>query len=439
MPAPERYKKAVPEMIAIWEAGGTFNAQTRVWGAQIEARSELYGKPPADRVPVILRALELTPEEVEELNEPVGHETNKLLRKVQSRPELTPEDANEIHRGNTSSDILDTSLALQIIDSLSVVDSDFSNLANSLGEAAIKYRNTQQVGRSHGQHALPQVFGRQIVGWFSEVKRGQERIERAKKVIAFGKNSGEIGTHVFIEPEVEELALKKLGLEPDEAPTQIISRDRHAEVLSLMAVNAGTLGRIALNIRLLSLTEVGEVREPFDKVGSSAMPHKRNPEKAERQDGLARINRGAALEELESMELWLERDISHSSTERFTFSDSFSALSYSARLSQEIIDGLVVYPEKMLENLNSSFGVIYSPGLLNALLDAGPGTRTEYYKLVQGLAHKAKDEKTPLLELVIKNREIIRLLGEEKIKQLFDPEFYLRNIDVAYRRVGLIK
>ncbi|HMS22949.1 MAG TPA: adenylosuccinate lyase [Candidatus Levybacteria bacterium] len=443
MPAPERYKKAVPEVTAIWESGGTFKAQTDVWGAQIEARSELFGKPPASRVPVIKKALELTPEEIEILNEPVGHETNKLLRLVQSRPELTPEDANEIHNGGTSSDVLDTSLSIQIRESLDVVAHDSDSLEKTLGATAIKHRKTLQIARSHGQHAVPHVFGRQVLGWYAEVKRGRERIKRAREVISVGKLSGEVGTHVFIPPEVEELALEKLGLRPDESPTQVISRDRHAEVVSLMAVNAGTLARIAMNIRLLSISDVGEVREPFDEKnqqGSSAMPHKRNPEKAERISGLNRRIRSAAAEELDAMILFLERDISHSSTERFTFSDSFSALSYAYRLTNEIMSDLVVDEQKMLENLNSSYGQIYSPRLLNELLNSGKGgTRTEYYELVKGLAHKAKDTKTSLLELVLDNDLIVEALGKEKINELFDPEFYLRNIDVAYKRAGLIK
>lgn len=440
MPAPERYAGAVPEMRAIWEPRGYFKAQLRIWEAQSEARHELYGEPTTEQLGEIKGALILGPEDIERLNIAKGHETNKLLRTVQAR--LSPEAGNFIHRGNTSFDVLDTSLAMQTIESLSLVRTDFSALHDSLKELALKHRETLQVGRTHGQHAIPQTFGRQVVGWYTEVGRGLERIDRAKEVIAVGKISGEIGTSVYIPPELEERTLQKLGLKPDEAPTQVISRDRHAEIMGLLAVNAGTLARIAVNIRLLAQTDVGEAREPFDEAtqqGSSAMPHKRNPELTERIVGLNRIVRNQPQAELDAMLLWFERDISNSATERYTFPDMFETILYMSRLTREVVDGLVVNDARMLENLNRTNGAIYSPRLLNELLATGQFSRTDAYELVKRLAHQAIDEERPLFDLAIGNEHIVAALGAEAVANLFNPDFYLQNIDVAYRRAGLIE
>lgn len=437
MPLPTRYSNQVLEMHEIWEPAGYFKFQLKIWEAQCEARHELFDKPSVIELSEIKKALKLSPDEAVSLLEAKGHETNKLLRLMQEK--LSKEAGNYLHRGNTSSDVLDTSFSLQILESLNLLENDFRILTESLKKLSLKYKKTLQVGRSHGQHAVPQTFGRQVLGWYAEVLRDIKRIESAKKVIAVGKCSGEIGTNVFIEPEVEHLALKKLGLSVDEAPTQVISRDRHAEVLSLMAVNAGTLERIATNIRLLSITDVGEVREPFEKTtqqGSSAMPHKRNPELSERVCGLARVIRSAANSELNSQALWFERDISHSSVERFSFPDVFEGLSYAVKLVSEIMEGLVVYEDKMLTNLNSTYGAIYSPRLLNALIEKGM-SRTDAYELVKSLAQQAMDEKTQLSDLVLQNEKVNELLPEGIITELFNVEFYLKNIDQAYNRLGL--
>lgn len=439
MPLPKRYAREVPKMVKIWEPAGYFDAQSKIWLAQSEARHELYGKPTAKQLEEIRAALALNPEDINALNEAKGHETNKLLRKVQGK--LSPEAGNFIHLGNTSSDVLDTSLSLQIIKSLGLIRDNFSKLGESLASLALEHRGTLQVARTHGQHGIPQTFGRQVLGWYEEVQRGIERTARAKEVISFGKTSGEVGTNVFIEPEVEERALAKLGLRPDDAPTQIVSRDRHAEVVALMAVNGATLARIATNIRLLGETDIGEVREPFDpeaQQGSSAMPHKRNTELTERVVGLNRRIRSTVGEELDAVISWLERDISHSSTERFTFPDLFGCLSYAAELTTFVADGLVINADKMLKNMDKTYGSIYSSRLLNALLDTGQISRTEAYELVKGLSQTAMDTETPLLKLVSDNPIIAKLLKPDQLPELFDPSFYLRNIAVAFKRAGLI-
>lgn len=439
MPIPIRYAEQIPDIVKIWEPEGYFRTQTKIWEAECEARHELYGNPTAKQLKLIKSALRLTTKDIITLREGKGHETNKLLRTIQSR--LSPDVGNFIHLGNTSSDVLDTSISLQIIESLNIVGNDFNQLEKSLKKLALKHKETLQIGRTHGQHAIPQTFGRQVAGWYAEVKRGVERIDRAKKIIAFGKLSGEIGTHVHIEPKLEKRSLAKLGLSPDEASTQIISRDRHIEVVGLMITNSSTLARIAENIRHLAMTEIGEIREPFEGLthpGSSAMPHKRNPELSERIIGLDRVIRSKVTEESEASRTLLERDISHSSTERFVFPDIFESLLYATRLARFIIDNLEVFPDRMRENLNMTHGVIYSPRLLNALIDTGKYTRTQAYDLVRNLAQKAIDEKIELRDLTLSDSIIKTLLKTKEIEELFNPKFYLKNIDVAFERAGII-
>lgn len=439
MPAPIRYAEQIPDMVKVWEPQGYFLAQTKIWKAQSEARNELYGKPSTKQLKQIRSALKLTADDINKLSEAIGHETNKLLRTIQGR--LSPETGNFIHLGNTSTDVLDTSLSLQIIESLNIVKKDFNGLGNSLKKLALKYKNTFQIGRTHGQHAIPQTFGRQVVGWYAEVKRGMERIDHAKKIIAVGKLSGEIGTHVHIEPELEKRTLAKLGLVPDEASTQIISRDRHVEIVGLMVTNSNTLARIAENIRHLAMTEIAEVREPFTGLtpaGSSAMPHKRNPELSERIIGLDRVVRSKLIEESEASRTLLERDISNSSTERYVFPDLFENLTYATRLTKFIIDNLEVFPDKMRENINMTYGAIYSSRLMNALIDTGKSSRAKAYDLVKKLAQKTIDQKLNLEDLALNDPYIKKLLKTADIEELFDPKFYLRNIDIAFERTGLI-
>lgn len=439
MPAPIRYREQIPDIVNVWEPEGYFRMQTKIWEAQCEAQHELYGNPTAKQLKQIKSALKLTTKDIINLQEAKGHETKKLLLAIQGR--LSPETGNFIHLGNTSGDVLDTSLSLQIIESLNILKNDFNQLEKSLKKLALKYKETLQIGRTHGQHAIPQTFGRQVISWYAEVKRGIERIDRAKKIIAFGKLSGEIGTHVFIDPKLEEKALKKLGLNPDEAPTQIISRDRHIEVAGLMVVNSSTLARIAENIRHLAMTEIGEIREPFEgstPAGSSAMPHKRNPELSERIIGLDRIIKSTITEESEASRTLLERDISHSSTERYVFPDLFENLIYITRLTEFIIDNLEVFPDKMRENLDMTHGSIYSSRLLNALIATKKYSRSKAYHMVRKLAQKAIDDRIGLKDLVLNDSNIKTVLKAKEIEELFNPQFYLKNIAVAFKRTGII-
>lgn len=437
MPLPKRYAQEVLDVIKIWEPEGYFNAQAKIWLAQCEVRNELYGKPTNEELAQIREALKLNSEDMKHLIAAKGHETNRFLRLIQER--LPDQVGNYVHKGNTGSDVLDTSLSLQIIESLNIVKQDFNDLSQSLKKLAIEHKNTLQIGRTHGQHAIPQTFGRQVLGWYAEVRRGIDRADKAIDAISYGKCSGEIGTNVFIEPKLEEKTLAKLKLKPDEAPTQVISRDRHAEVTGLMAVNSKTLSRIATNIRLLTMTDIGELSEPFEKEaqeGSSAMPHKKNPELDERVSGLSGWIVQAASAELDAMVLWLERDISHSSTERFVFADIFGGLSYSARLLKKVIDGLIVHPDRMLENLNRTFGSIYSPRLFNSLMDKGM-SRTQAYELVRNLAQRAMTGKIQLKQLAAEDPQITKALTKAELESVFDRKFYLKNIDIAYKRLGI--
>ncbi|MDO8658111.1 MAG: adenylosuccinate lyase [Candidatus Levybacteria bacterium] len=439
MPAPLRYAKQIPDVVKIWESEGYFLTQVKIWEAQSEARHELYGKPTAKQLKQIKTSLKLTKSDIENLQEAKGHETNKLLRIIQSR--LSSEVGNFIHLGNTGSDVLDTSLSLQIIESLNIIRNDFEQLGKSLGKLALKHRNTLQIGRTHGQHAIPQTFGRQVIGWYAEIKRDIERVDRAKKTISFGKLSGEIGTHIHIEPELEKLALEKLGLKPDEAPTQIIGRDRHIEVVGLMVIISGTLSRIAENIRHLAMTEVGEVREPFygsSHPGSSAMPHKRNPELSERIIGLDRAIRSEFMGESEASRTLLERDLSHSSTERYVFPDIFENLTYTVRLTKFIIDNLEVFPDKMIKNLDTTHEAIYSSRLMNALIETKKKSRLQAYELVRKLVQQTIDQQKNLSIIALETKQITDILNKKDVEKIFDPNFYLKNIEVAFKRTELI-
>jgi len=439
MPAPIRYAEQIPDVVKIWEPEGYFRTQTKIWEAQCQARHELYNKPTAKQLKLITSALELTRKNIKTLQEAKGHETKNLLRTVQGN--LPSEIGNFIHLGNTGSDVLDTSLSLQIIESLEIVKNDFDQLKESLKKLALKYKDTLQIGRTHGQHAIPQTFGRQVAGWYAEIKRGLERVDRAKRTISIGKCSGEIGTHIFIEPKLEELALKKLGLKPDEASTQIISRDRHVEVVALMVANSNTLARIAENIRHLTMTEIGEVLEPFEgstHPGSSAMPHKRNPELSERIIGLDRVIRSKLIEESEASRTLFERDLSHSSTERYVFPDVFENLIYATRLTKFIIDNLEVFPNKMLKNLDLTHGLIYSSRLMNAIIETGKYSRTEAYDLVKKLSQQTIDQEVDLKTLALNEKKISNILQKDEIGKLFDPKYYLKNIYVAFKRTGIL-
>jgi adenylosuccinate lyase len=341
-----------------------------------------------------------------------------------------------LHLCLTSSDILDTAFALQMKEALELVIKDLDALMEVVKERALQYKNTVMIGRSHGVHAEPITFGLKLLTWYSELKRDRERLKVALRDISYGKISGAVGTFANVPPWVEERALMRLGLLPDPVSTQIIQRDRHAFVFTCLAILAGTLERIAVEIRHLQRTEVLEAEEPFSKgqKGSSAMPHKKNPVGAENISGLSRLMRAHALAALENMALWHERDISHSSVERIIGPDAFILADYALFRMKNIVGGLVVHPDKMLENLNITKGLIFSQQVLNALSKKAL-PRQKAYELVQRNALKVWETGEDFKGLLLKDGEVLSYINREEIEELFDLNKHLCHVDYIFKRV----
>ena len=338
-----------------------------------------------------------------------------------------------VHHGLTSSDVVDTALSLQIQDAGKLVLAGLDRCLDAVVEQAERHRNTICIGRSHGIHAEPTTFGWKLAGWAFELDRARGRVAQALETNRVGQLSGTVGTYAQLEPEVERIACDRLGLEPDPLSTQVIARDRHAELLSALALAATSLERFATEIRHLARTEVREVEEPFAKgmKGSSAMPHKRNPKVAERICGLARVVRANALVGMENVPLWHERDISQSSAERIVVPDSFLAVDYMLDRFHWIVEGLVVYPERMRRNLDSSHGLFFSHRLLLALVESGLA-RNDAYRAVQTHAMRAWEEETDFVELVRADRE---LAGRVDLDTVFDLDSTVRHVEAVFDRL----
>jgi adenylosuccinate lyase len=343
-----------------------------------------------------------------------------------------------IHLGLTSSDVLDTALSLQIQEASDILSEDLRNLESVLAELAVRYKHTLTIGRTHGVHAEPTTFGHKLAVFVAQVRRDGQRLEHARDELRVGKLSGAVGTHANLPAAVEESALDRLGLRPAEAATQILQRDRHAQFVSTLAVIAATLEQQATEIRALQRTEVGEAFEPFSsgQQGSSAMPHKRNPELCERVCGLARLLRGHAVTALDNVALWHERDISHSSAERIILPDSCIALDYMLDLLTGIYDGLEVCPDALTRNLELTHGLIYSGQVLLALVESGMA-RGEGYDIVQEAARKVWAGEGELHSHLAADPRVTERLSAEQLASLFDPKYHLRGIEVAFARLGL--
>ena len=341
-----------------------------------------------------------------------------------------------LHYGLTSSDVLDTALALQLRDAGALITTGLERALASVVRLAEAHRGTVCIGRSHGIHAEPTTFGWKLAGWAFELDRARVRLEHALETCRVGQFSGTVGAYAGIDPEVERVACERLDLEPDPASTQVIARDRHAELLAALAVCASSLDRFATEIRHLARTEVREVEEPFaaGNKGSSAMPHKRNPKVAERISGLARVVRAAALVGFENVPLWHERDISHSSAERVVIPDAFLALDYMLDRFRWLVDGLVVYPERMERNLWTSHGLFFSHRLLLALIESGV-ERGEAYRLVQGEAMRAWEEERDFRDLVRAQPAITAHLDPPALDNVFDLAATVANIDTVFDRL----
>ena len=344
--------------------------------------------------------------------------------------------ARWLHFGLTSSDVLDTALALQLREACTVVLTDLDALARAVHDRAEEHRHTPMIGRTHGVHAEPMTFGLKLALWFDEIRRDRERLERARAAISVGKISGAVGTYAQLDPEIERAVCEQLDLSPARVASQVIQRDRHAELSSALAIVGASLETFALEVRGLQKTEIGEVEEPFaaGQKGSSAMPHKRNPIGCEQITGLARLLRANAMAALENVALWHERDISHSSVERVILPDSFCALDHMVRRFTRIVEGLVVHPERMLENLARSRGVVFSGTLLLELARKGIA-REDAYRWVQRNAMRSHDEQADFKTLLLGDPDVSGVLRREEIEQAFDITVQLRHVDAIFERV----
>src|SRR5947209_5886972 len=420
-------------MARIWSDESKLARWLDVELAALEAWSEVGAIPAEDVAAIRDHAHVPTPERVAEIERVTDHDTAAFVDAVTEQ--LGPE-GRWVHFGLTSSDVVDTALSLQIRDAGRVVVAGIDRALALVAARAEEHRQTICIGRSHGIHAEPTTFGWKLAGWAFELDRARTRVIAALEANRVGQLSGTVGTYAQVEPEVERLACERLGLEPDPLSTQVIARDRHAELLSALALCATSLERFATEIRHLARTEVREVEEPFGKgmKGSSAMPHKRNPKVAERICGLARVVRAAALVGFEDVPLWHERDISQSSAERVVVPDAFLALDYMLDRFCRLVDGLVVHADRMRANLDLSHGLVFSHRLLLALVDSGLG-RDEAYRLVQRHAMRAWDDERDFRELVGADSEIARRLGPEGLAGVFDLDASIRHVDVVFERL----
>ena len=427
----ERYSR--PQMKKIWSDKNKFDQWLRVEIAACEARAELGQIPREDVVKIRKASYNLN--RIAEFLKVTHHDMTAFLNSV---AESLGTESRFIHLGLTSSDVMDTALSLQLTQAADILTKDVAELISVIENKAVEHKYTIMMGRTHGVHAEPITFGLKMALWTEEMKRNAQRLAEAKKNISVGKISGAVGTYATVPPQVEKIACAKLGLAPAPISSQIIQRDRHAQFLTALAIIASSLEKFATEIRGLQRTEVREVEEPFEEgqTGSSAMPHKRNPELCERICGLARLIRGHALTSLENIALWHERDISHSSTERIILPDSCLALDYMLSIFTSIMKGLKVYPENMRHNIELSRGLVFSQRVLIALINKGL-TREEAYKMVQGSAMKAWEEKKDFLSLLEADRRIAAHLSKAELNSIFDYGYYLKHVDEVFERLGL--
>ncbi|WP_027718151.1 adenylosuccinate lyase [Desulfovirgula thermocuniculi] len=428
----ERY--ALPEMKAIWSAENKFRKWLEVEIYACEAMAELNLIPREAFLQIKERA-RFDVRRIEEIEAVVNHDVIAFLTCV---GEYVGEAARYIHLGLTSSDVVDTALAVLMKEAGEQILRRLERLRETLLEKAREHRYTLMIGRTHGVHAEPTTFGLKMLLWVAETERNMERVRRAIEVIAVGKISGAVGTYAHVDPRVEEHVCRRLGLRPARVSTQVLQRDRHAEYLSAMALVGCSLEKFATEIRNLQRTDILEVEEPFGRgqKGSSAMPHKRNPITAERISGLARVLRGNALAAMENVALWHERDISHSSVERVIIPDSTTLLDYMLHKMTWIVKNLQVYPENMRQNLARTRGLIFSQRVLLALVEKGL-SRERAYELVQRNAMRSWQEKADFRALLEGDAEVAARLSREELAALFDESFYLRHVDEIYRRFGL--
>ena len=421
-------------MGALWSDEAKYARWLRVELAVCEAQAR-RGVIPADALARIRARARVDAARISEIEARVRHDVIAFLTNLE---EAIGEDSRFVHVGLTSSDVLDTALALTLVEAADRLVAGLDRLREVLRTLALRHRDTLTVGRTHGVHAEPTTFGLKVLGWWAEAARNRERLVRARETVRVGKISGAVGNFAHVPPAVEDEVCRALGLEPAPVSTQIVQRDRHAEFVAACAIAGGSLEKIAVEIRGLQRTEILEVEEPFaeGQKGSSAMPHKRNPVACEQVSGLARVLRAHAGAALEDIALWHERDISHSSVERIILPDATILLDYLLAHTTWILEGLRVDPERMRENLERSYGLVYSQRVLLALTDAGLA-RQAAYELVQRNAMRAWEERRSFRECLEADAEVTRHLAPEVLKAAFDPAWYLRHVGAVYRRLGL--
>lgn len=428
----ERY--SLPKMSAIWQDEFKFKTMLKIEILTLEALAR-EGKIPSGVVRRIKKKAKFNLAKIKKIEEKTQHDVVAFLNNI---AQYIGADAKYLHLGLTSSDLLDTTLGVQSREAASILIDDLNKLLILLAKKAKRYKEMVCIGRTHGVHAEPVTFGLKLCLWFEETKRNLARLLQAKEAVSIGKLSGAVGTYANIEPQVEAYVLKKLGLKPAKISTQIIQRDVYAQYIATLAIIGASLEKFATEIRHLQRTEVREVEEPFRKgqKGSSAMPHKRNPVICERICGLSRILRGNTLATLESMALWHERDISHSSVERVIMPDSTILLDYMLNKFIEVMEGLMVYPDNMLANLVKTKGLIFSQRVLLELINKGL-SRTQAYDLVQRCAMKSWREGSDFKEDLLKDKKVQSYFDREALDKIFDLDYYLRNVNKIFRRVGL--
>ncbi|MBN3033271.1 MAG: adenylosuccinate lyase [Candidatus Saganbacteria bacterium] len=428
----DRY--TLPKMREIWSEENKFRKWLEVEIAACEAWTSL-GKIPREALARIRRKASFDVARINEIEKETAHDLIAFLTSVAEK--VGPE-SRFIHMGMTSYDIEDTARSLQLRDAAELIIKDIMDVIKIVKRRAKEEKETIMMGRTHGVHAEPVTFGLKLLVWVAEMERNLERMKRAQETISVGKLSGAVGTYANLDPRVEEYVCKKLKLKPSPASTQVLQRDRHAEYMTALAVIAGSLEQFATEIRNLQRTEVWEVEEPFGRgqKGSSAMPHKKNPITCERISGLARVIRGNTLAALENIALWHERDITHSSVERVILPDSCQLIDYMLQLFARVMDGLVVFPKNMRNNIERSFGLTFSQKLLLALTGKGL-TREDAYKIVQTAAMKARASGRNLKDELLESREAMRHLQPEEVGQIFDIRNHLKNINVVFKRFGL--
>ncbi|RUM32592.1 MAG: adenylosuccinate lyase [Aquifex sp.] len=429
----ERYTRK--EMGEVWNEVNKFRKWLDVEIAVCRAWNKL-GKIPTEALKKIEEKTYVDEEVVERIKEKEKVFKHDVLAFVSVIAQQVGEEGRYIHMGLTSSDVVDTALALLIREAIEIILKDIDNVMEEIKRLAFKHKDTLMMGRTHGVHAEPYTFGLKMCVWYDEMKRHKERLLKAKENILYGKIAGAVGTYSNIPPEVEKLALEELGLKIEPASTQIVHRDRHAHLITTLGLIASSLEKFATEIRHLQRTEVLEVLEPFTKGqrGSSAMPHKKNPIHSERICGLARVIRANSIPAMEDIALWHERDISHSSVERVILPDSFIALDYILNLFHDILKGLVVNKERMKKNMELSEGLYASSRILVLLTEKGL-SRDYAYDIVQRCAMKAWESEKSFKEALLEDEEVMKHLSKEEIEKALDPWEFLKNRDYVYKKV----